>query len=53
MTGNTKKLSIRLLKDGLDPKDGVRDGVDLEDWNKLDGTLIVLDTMGGSATQMG
>ena len=49
MTGNTKKLSIRLLKDGLDPKDGVRDGVDLEDWNKLDGTLIVLDTMGGSA----
>ncbi|MDF1871979.1 DUF6119 family protein [Vannielia sp.] len=49
MTGNTQKLSIRLLKDGLEPKDGARDGVDLEAWDKLEGALIVLDTMGGAA----
>lgn len=49
MTANTQKLSIRLLKEGLEPKDGARDGVDLEAWDKLEGALIVLDTMGGSA----
>lgn len=49
MTGNTQKLSIRLLRDGLEPKDGARDGVDLEAWDKLEGALIMLDTMGGAA----
>ena len=49
MTGNTQKLSIRLLKKGLEPKDGVRDGVDLEAWGRLEGALMVLGTMGGTA----
>ena len=46
---NTQKLSIRLLRDGLDPAHAVRDGVDLSDWAKIEGAKIVLDTMGGGA----
>lgn len=49
MTGNTQKLSIRLLKDGLEPADSLREGVGLADWDKLEGAKIALDTMGGSA----
>lgn len=49
MTNNTQKLSIRLLKDGLKPADSLRDGVDLVDWDKLDGAKIALDTIGGQA----
>lgn len=49
MTGNTQKLSIRLLKEDLEPKDGTREGVNLKAWDKLEGALITLATMGGSA----
>jgi uncharacterized protein (TIGR04141 family) len=46
---NTQKLSIRLLRDGLAPADVVRDGVDLTPWDKLEGALIALATLGGGA----
>lgn len=46
---NTQKLSIRLLRDGLAPADAVRDGVDLTPWDKLEGALISLATLGGGA----
>lgn len=49
MSGNIQKLSIRLLKDGKDPKDSLRDGVNLEDWAQIDGAKIALDTMGGGS----
>ena len=48
MTDNIQKLSIRLLKDGVEPADALRDGVDLEDWPKIEGAKIALDTMGGN-----
>ena len=46
---NTQKLSIRLLRDGLAPADAVRDGVELTPWDKLEGALISLATLGGGA----
>lgn len=46
---NIQKLSIRLLRDGVSPTDAVRDGVDLAPWNKLQGALISLATLGGGA----
>lgn len=46
---NTQKLSIRLLRDGLAPSDAVRDGVVLTPWDKLEGALISLATLGGGA----
>lgn len=46
---NTQKLSIRVLRDGLAPADAVRDGVDLTPWDKLEGALILLATLGGGA----
>lgn len=46
---NTQKLSIRLLRDRLAPADAVRDGVDLTPWDKLEGALISLATLGGGA----
>ena len=46
---NTQKLSIRLLRDGLAPADAVRDGVDLTPWDKLEGALIALATLGGGS----
>lgn len=49
MTGNTQKLSIRLLKDGLLPCDSLRDDVKLANWNELEGAEITLGTMGGSS----
>ena len=48
MTDNIQKLSIRLLKDGVEPTDALREGVDLEDWPKIEGAKIALDTMGGN-----
>lgn len=48
MTDNIQKLSIRLLKDGVEPSDALRDGVDLENWPKIEGAKIALDTMGGN-----
>lgn len=49
MTGNTQKLSIRLLKDGLLPCDSLRDAVKLTNWNELEGAEITLGTMGGNS----
>lgn len=49
MTGNTQKLSIRLLKEGLSPEDGLREGVSLANWEKIEESKIALDTMGGNA----
>ncbi len=46
---NTQRLSVRLLRDGLAPADAVRDGVDLTPWDKLEGALISLATLGGGA----
>jgi hypothetical protein len=46
---NTQKLSIRLLRDGLVPANAVRDGVDLTPWDKLEGALIALATLGGGS----
>ena len=49
MTGNIQKLSIRLLKDGFNPEDALREGVDLVDWEKFEGSKIAVATMGGGA----
>ena len=48
MTAATQKLSIRLLRDGVEPADAVRDGVDLTNWPQLEGAKIDLGTMGGN-----
>jgi len=47
MKKNIHKLSIRPLKDDLEPKDGLRDGIALENWPMLEGGKIALGTMGG------
>jgi len=44
---NIQKLSIRLLRQGLEPKDAVRDGADLSPWSKLEGAWISLGILGG------
>lgn len=44
MTTKTRKLSIRLLKDGLKPEESLRDSVKLVDWDILDGAKIALGT---------
>lgn len=49
MADNIQKLSIRLLKLGLEPGDTLRGGVELMDWATIEGAKIALDTMGGSA----
>lgn len=48
MTVRTQKLSIRLLRTGVEPPNAVRDGVELSDWPKLEGAKIELGTMGGN-----
>ena len=48
MTDNIQKLSIRLLKVGVEPADALREGVDLDDWPKIEGAKIALNTMGGN-----
>ena len=47
MKKNIHKLSIRLLKDDLEPEDGLRDGIALEDWATVEGGKIAVGTMGG------
>ena len=42
-----QKLSIRLLREGVEPENAVREGTKLEDWDQIDGSKIVLDTLGG------
>lgn len=49
MTKKTHTASIRLLRDGKQPADSVRAGVDLSAWGKLEGAQIALDTIGGGA----
>lgn len=49
MTKITQKLSIRLLRTGVEPVDAVRDGVELSDWPQIEGAKIDLGTMGGNA----
>jgi len=49
MTKKTHTVSIRLLRDGKQPADSVRAGVDLSAWDKLEGAQIALDTIGGGA----
>ena len=46
---NTKKPSIRMLREGLAPADAVCEGVYLTQWDKLEGATIALDTVGGGA----
>ena len=46
---NTQKLSIRLLREDHSPADAIREGVDLTRWDKLEGAMIALDTLGGDA----
>ncbi|MCY3615395.1 MAG: TIGR04141 family sporadically distributed protein [Bacteroidetes bacterium] len=45
----TQKLSIRLLKEGLEPEDSLRSGseVKLKDWSKIEGAKISHGNMGG------
>ena len=46
---NNQKLSIRLLAAGITPEQAIRKGVTLTKWSKIEGALIALDTLGGSA----
>ena len=45
----TQKLSIRLLKEGLEPEDSLRSEskVKLNDWSRIEGAKISLGNMGG------
>jgi len=47
MTKKSQTVSIRLLRDGKQPADSVRAGVELAAWDKLEGAQIALDTIGG------
>lgn len=47
MTERTQKLSIRLLREGVEPADATRPGVVLEDWPMIEGAKIALATIGG------
>jgi len=49
MTKKSQTVSIRLLRDGKQPADSVRAGVQLAAWDKLEGAQIALDTIGGGA----
>ena len=42
----TQKLSIRLLREGIEPANVVRAGVALFEWPRLEGALIALETLG-------
>jgi len=48
MVGKTQKLSVRLLKDGLSPQDGVREDIELKGWPKIPDAQIYLNTIGGN-----
>ena len=47
MTDKTQTIAIRLLRDGLNPAEAVRGGVDLGDWDKFAGAKITLGPLGG------
>ncbi|EJT06821.1 DUF6119 family protein [Rhizobium sp. CCGE 510] len=47
MSERIQKLSIRLLREQVEPADAVRAGVVITDWPKIEGSKIVLDTVGG------
>jgi uncharacterized protein (TIGR04141 family) len=47
MSERIQKLSIRLLRQKVEPTDAVRAGVVITDWPKIEGAKIVLDTVGG------
>ena len=49
MTKKSQTVSIRLLRDGRQPSDSIRKGVELTTWDKLEGAQIGLDTIGGGA----
>lgn len=38
-----------MLKEGFNPEDALREGISLEDWSKIAGAKIALNTMGGHA----
>lgn len=47
MQKKTQKLSIRLLKSGLDPSDSLRGDLTLKEWDRIEGARIALDTLSG------
>jgi len=47
MAKKTQKLSIRLLREGFQPEDAVRENVQLSDWPKIKDSKIALGTVGG------
>lgn len=48
MVGHTQKLSVRLLRHGVEPADAIRQGITLTDWAKIEGAKIGLATIGGT-----
>lgn len=44
----TQKLSIRLLKEDLEPGDSLLSEIELKDWTKIEGAKISLGKMGGT-----
>lgn len=44
---NTQKLSIRLLREDIEPSRAVKAGVELKSWPRFEGALFLLDTVGG------
>lgn len=49
MSKKSQTIAIRLLRDGKQPSEAVRAGVTLTGWDRLEGALIALDTIGGGA----
>lgn len=47
MTKKVHTISIRLLRDGKQPNDAIREGVVLSVWDKIEGAQIALDTLNG------
>ncbi len=47
MTKKTQRISIRLLRDGKQPADSVRDGVELATWAKIENAKVSFGTSGG------
>lgn len=47
MADRTQKLSIRLLREGVEPSDATRSDVILDDWPKIEGAKILFETIGG------
>lgn len=47
----TRKLSIRLLRDGLSPAESLRSEMDLKDWPRIPGARIALGSLGGDTPE--